>query len=97
MPPPGGALEHRTMFHLCVPQSCPGILRSLLVTAHNELRHTGCSLINVGLDVRDPLAEAMSGLFAQPTDVGVFVSANDVPVDAESLKGLPLHHEIALV
>lgn len=97
MPDSGEPLRHRTIFQVCVPSDRPDVLRSLLVTAHNELRHSRCSFFNVGLDIRDPLTVATDGLLGQPTDVNAYVSYVSRPADVSTLQGLPLHYEIALV
>lgn len=97
MPAPGNPLRLRSAFHVCVPPDAPDVLRALLVSAHNDLRHTGCSFFNVGLDVRDPLSSALDGFIAQPTDIRACVSSPSGSVDAASLQRLPLHYEIALV
>lgn len=97
MPAPGNPLRQRSAFHICVPPDAPDVLRALLVSAHNDLRHTRCSFFNVGLDVRDPLSSALDGFFAQPTDIRACVSSPSGSVDVASLQRLPLHYEIALV
>lgn len=97
MPDSGEPLRHRTVFQVCVPSDRPDVLRSLLVTAHNELRNSRCSFFNVGLDVRDPLTSATEGLLGQPTDVNAYVTYTSRAADVSSLQALPLHYEIALV
>lgn len=97
MPGPGAPLRCATMLHVCVPGDRPEVLRALLIDAHNDLRHSDCSFVNIGLDVHDPLSLALSGLFAQPTDVNAYVMSVRAGVAPEALDGLPLHYEIALV
>lgn len=97
LPAHGSPLRCATMLHVCVPGDRPDVLRALLVDAHNELRHSGCSFVNLGLDVRDPLSHALAGLFAQPTDVNVYLLALRSGVAPEVLDRRPLHYEIALV
>jgi hypothetical protein len=97
MPAPGKPLRCATMLHVCVPADRPEVLRALLVDAHNDLRHSDCSFVNIGLDVTDPLSSALGGLFAQPTDVNAYVMAQRSGVAPELLDGRPLHYEIALV
>ena len=97
LPPRGEPLRFLTALHVCVPHARPEVLRSLIVDAHNELRHHGYSFFNIGLDVCDPLADALNGLFAQPTDVNAFVTATHSSLDASEFAGRPLHYEIALV
>jgi hypothetical protein len=97
MPGTGQALNCVTIAHVCVPGDKPEVLRALLVSAHNELRRTGISFINVGLDTRDPLSSATDGFFAQPTDVNACMVTSRSGIRPESLDEAPIHYEIALV
>lgn len=97
LPPTGGHIRHLTAVHVCVPSDQAGVLRSLLVHAYNELRGRGYSFFTIGLDVRDPLAAACSGLLAQPTDVWAFQATLSGERRGPALDDRPLHHEIALV
>jgi hypothetical protein len=97
LPPAGSPLGCATIVHLCVPADRPRVLRALLIDAYNQLRHTDCSIMNLGLDVEDPLAAALRGMFAQPTDVNAYLMAERSGVSPEVLDGRPLHYEIALV
>lgn len=97
MPGTGQALNCVTIAHICVPGDKPEVLRALLVSAHNELRRTGISFINVGLDTRDPLSSAIDGFFAQPTDVNACMVTSRSGIQPESLDEAPIHYEIALV
>jgi ribosomal protein S18 acetylase RimI-like enzyme len=97
MPGTGHALNCVTVAHICVPEDRPEVLRALLATAHNELRRTGISFINVGLDTRDPLSSATEGFFAQPTDVSACVATSRSGIPCEPLDEAPIHYEIALV
>lgn len=97
MPDTGKALNCVTVAHICVPADKPEVLRALLTSAHNELRHTGISFINVGLDKRDPLSPAIDGFFAQPTDVNAYVTKSRFGIPSEPLDEAPIHYEIALV
>jgi len=97
LPAPGSALSCATLLHVCVPGDRPEVLRALLIDAYNELRHSGTSFMNIGLDLEDPLANALAGFFAQPTDVNAYVLAMRSGVAPEVLDGRPLHYEIALV
>ena len=72
-------------------------MRALLTSAHNELRRTGISFLNVGLDKRDPLSSAIDGFFAQPTDVNAYVTKSRFGIPSEPLDEAPVHYEIALV
>ncbi|MDQ6805383.1 MAG: hypothetical protein M3065_10560, partial [Actinomycetota bacterium] len=96
LPPAGGALRYLTAVHVCVPASTPGVLRSLLIHAYNELRGQGYSFLTIGLDVRDPLSTALSGLFAQSTDIWACMATLG-PFTGADLADRPVHHEIALV
>jgi hypothetical protein len=97
MPKTGQALNCVTIAQICVPGDRPDVLRALLSSTHNELRRTGMSFINVGLDTRDPLASAIDGFFAQPTDVNAYVTRSRSGVPSELLDEAPVHYEIALV
>jgi hypothetical protein len=97
LPAPGAALSCATLVHVCVPGDRPEVLRAMLIDAHNDLRHSGVSFMNIGLDVSDPLANALGGLFPQPTDVNAYVLATRFGVAPEVMDGRPLHYEIALV
>jgi GNAT superfamily N-acetyltransferase len=90
LPRPGGELRYRTVASVCAAD--PDTLRSLLRHACERLRGR-CSLLTIGLDTRDPLTRALSGLLAQPTDVAVLVRGGR----PSSLDGRPLHFEIATV
>jgi hypothetical protein len=97
MPEMGQALNCVTIAHICVPGDRPDVLRSLLASAHNDLRHRGVSFMNVGLDTRDPLSSATAGFFAQPTDVNAYLTTSRSGVPSEPLSDAPIHYEIALV
>jgi S-adenosylmethionine-diacylglycerol 3-amino-3-carboxypropyl transferase len=97
LPPTGGEIRSLNAVHVCVPGSSPAVLRALLVHAYNELRGQGYSFFTVGLDVRDPLTSALSGLLAQPTDVWACVATAGGPYSGPDLAARPTHHEIALV
>ena len=97
MPDTGQALSCVTIAHICVPGERPEVLRALVASAHNELRHAGVSFMNIGLDTRDPLSPAIDGLFAQPTDVNAYVTTSRSGVPSETLDQAPIHYEIALV
>jgi ribosomal protein S18 acetylase RimI-like enzyme len=97
MPGTGHALNCVTIAHICVPGDRPEVLRALLASTHNDLRRTGISFVNVGLDTRDPLSSATEGFFAQPTDVTACVTTSRSGVPSEPLDEAPIHYEIALV
>ena len=97
LPPPGGPLRYLSAVHVCVPANQPRVLRSLILRAYNELRGRGYSFFTIGLDTRDPLASALRGLLAQPTDVHAYVSVPAGEYTGPALDDRPLHFEIALV
>jgi hypothetical protein len=97
MPRPGNALNCATIAHICVPGASADVLHALLASTHNELRHSGISFINIGLDTRDPLSTATEGFFAQPTDVNACVTRSRYGIPCEPLDEAPVHYEIALV
>ncbi|HMG96291.1 MAG TPA: GNAT family N-acetyltransferase [Gemmatimonadaceae bacterium] len=97
MPQAGSPLNCVSIAHICVPGYKPQVLRALVISAYNELRHSGCSFMNLGLDRRDPLSAAMAGLLAQPTDVNAYIVTTRRGVIPEYLDERPLHNEIALV
>ncbi len=96
LPDSGAPLSVVTATHVCVPSERADVLRALIVSAHNELRNSGCSILNVGLDVKDPLAVGMKGLFAQPTDIHAYLADARGNAWKGELSGA-LHYEIALV
>ena len=97
LPNPGSPLCCATVVHVCVPADRPDVLRTLLIEAHDDLRLSGVSFLNIGLDVGDPLSSALTGLLAQATDVNAYMLAERSRVAPEILDGRPLHFEIALV
>jgi len=97
MPRQGFSLNCATVAHICVPRDRTDVLRALLTSTYNELGSTDCSVVNVGLDTRDPLSAAVEGFFAQPTDVNAYLVTTRRGVLPEFLDSRPLHYEIALV
>ncbi|HEU5262408.1 MAG TPA: hypothetical protein VFU41_13410 [Gemmatimonadales bacterium] len=95
LPVAGAPLRYVTALHVCAEDA--SALRALLMHAHDALRGRGLAFFAVGLDVRDPLAVALSGLFAQPTDVHAYVTAPAGRYGGPRLDARPLHYEIALV
>jgi hypothetical protein len=96
LPESGEPLALVTAVNVCVPSDRADVLRSLIIESHNELRRTGCSLLNIGLDVKDPLTSALDGLMAQPTDVHAYLTDGRGKLWTRPLEG-PFHYEIALV
>ncbi|MEV0269316.1 GNAT family N-acetyltransferase [Hamadaea sp. NPDC050747] len=88
LPKPGGALAYRTAVNVCA--SDVETLQTLLRHGCDRL-HGRYSFLTVGLDVGDPLARALTGLRAQPTDVDLLVLNG--PRDRRT----PIHFEIATV
>ena len=97
LPKAGSPLECVTVANICVPSDRSDVLKAILTSGYDELRRTSCSFMNVGLDVRDPLSEAMSGFLAQPTDVNAYMMRIRSGVVPEPLDGRPIHYEIGLV
>lgn len=97
LPRAGSPLNCVSIANICVPADRPRVLRALVISANNELRRSGCSFLNLGLDMRDPLTAAVSGLLAQPTDVNAYIVTTRAGVVPEHLDERPLHYEIALV
>jgi ribosomal protein S18 acetylase RimI-like enzyme len=97
LPETGRAVSCVTIAHICVPGDRPEVLRALVASAHNELRRSGISFMNIGLDIRDPLSSAVDGFFAQPTDVNAYVTSSRSGIPSEPLNDAPIHYEIALV
>jgi hypothetical protein len=97
MPRTGHSLNCVSIAQICVPGDRPEVLRALIASTHNELRRSGISFINIGIDTRDPLSAAVDGFFAQPTDVNACVTRSRGGVQSEPLDDAPIHYEIALV
>jgi len=97
LPPAGGQLRCLSAFNLCVPADQPAVLRALLLHIYAARRADGYSCLNVGLDVKDPLAAALQGLLAQPTDIHAYITTPAGAYDGSPLDGRPLHYETALV
>jgi len=97
LPSVGEPLRYRTALHVCVPSGRPDVLRALVRSSCAELRVQRYAFATIGLDVRDPLCAAMSGLGAQPTDVNAYVLTPTAAYSGPSLTDRPLHYEIALV
>ena len=97
LPAEGEPLAHASVAHLCVPHDAPEVLAALLRSVAAEARSARLACVNVGLDARDPLIAALRGLFAQPTDVGIWVAVASGEWAGPPLGDRPLHHEIALV
>jgi hypothetical protein len=97
MPAPGSGLSCATVAHICVPAAEPEVLRALIISAYNDLRRSRVSILNIGLDRRDPLSSALDGLFAQSTDVNAYMVTARKGIVPEYLDRRPLHYEIGLV
>ncbi len=95
LPEPGGVLPTLAITHVCA--SDAPTLRALLLEAYRRHRGGRHALMTLGLDVRDPLLVATRGLLAQPTLVHAYVTSARGAAEAGHLRGLPLHHETALV
>jgi GNAT superfamily N-acetyltransferase len=97
LPDVGELLRYCTAFNVCVPSESPEVLRALVRSSYADLRNAGFAFATIGLDVLDPLCAALSGLFAQPTDVNAFIYTTSGDYAGRSLADRPLHYEIALV
>jgi len=97
LPDAGELLRYCTAFNVCVPREAPEVLSALVRSSYAELRDAGYAFATIGLDVHDPLCAALSGLFAQPTDVNAFIYTTSGDYAGPSLADRPLHYEIALV
>jgi len=97
LPDVGEPLRYRTALHVCVPSDRPDVLRSLIRSSAAELRKERYAFATIGLDVKDPLCAATSGLGAQPTDVNAYVLTPTGGYAGPPLGDRPLHYEIALV
>src|SRR5262249_21698843 len=97
LPSVGQPLRYRTALHVCAPSGRPDVLRALLRVSCTELRAARYAFMTIGLDARDPLCAALSGLAAQPTDVNAYVLTPGGPYAGPPLDDRPLHYEIALV
>jgi hypothetical protein len=97
LPPPGAPLRYRTAVHVCVANWDRPVLRQLLVAGYNSLRGQDYAFFTVGLDVRDPLNAALTGLWAQPTDIHAYITTAGGAYDGPPLDDRALHYEIALV
>jgi ribosomal protein S18 acetylase RimI-like enzyme len=97
LPSIGEPLRYRTALHVCVPAGRPDVLRALVRASCAELRAERYAFATIGLDTRDPLCAALSGLAAQPTDVNAYVLTPRRPYAGPPLDDRPLHYEIALV
>jgi GNAT superfamily N-acetyltransferase len=97
LPDVGDELRWLTAANICVPSNAPGVLRALVLGVYAAMRTRGYSCLNIGLDIRDPLAVAVDGLMAQPTEIHAYITTPGGAYTGPSLRTLPLHHEIALV
>lgn len=97
LPAPGKQLRYLTAVNICVPGDRADIMRNLVICAYNASRGLNYSFITVGLDRRDPLSAALTGLMAQPTDIDALVTTPAGRYQGPALDVLPLHFEIALV
>lgn len=95
LPEPGAQLRYVTALHVCAEDVVA--LRALLLEACETLRGGPYAFFTVGLDVKDPLSAALTGLWAQPTDIHAYVTTPSGGYDGPPLDALPLHYEIALV
>ncbi len=97
LPPRRAPLPHLVAVHVCVPAQEPGVLRTLLIHAHNALRGRGHSFLTIALDVGDPLSAALKGLLAQPIDSQAYVWIPAACHGPTRLDDRPFHFEPALL
>ena len=97
LPPAGGIVRCLTAVHLCVPAGDADVLRTLVTSMYAARHGRGYACLNIGLDVRDPLASALTGIHAQPTDVHAYIATPAGAYAGPRLDDRPVHHEIALV
>jgi hypothetical protein len=97
LPRAGSLMDCMSAIHVCVPHDRSDVLRALLLAACGRARRVGAAFFNVGLDPTEPLGAAFRGLFAQTTDVDVYVSGASGRYTGPALDARPLHYEIALV
>lgn len=96
-PPIGQPLHFASAVHLCVPADRPDAMRALVVSAYRCLHRTDRVFMNVTLDARDPLTEAMQGLMATPTVIHAYATHPCGMWRGGALDDRPLHFETALV
>ena len=96
LPGPGEVLRSGTVVDLCVPPTAPEVLRALLLAANRAAMGSGLSFLTLGLDVRDPLAAALRGMHAQPTEFSVCASAANGDYGGPPLGEGVIHFEPAL-
>jgi len=96
LPGPGEVLRSGAVVDLCVPPTAPEVLRALLLAANRAAMGSGLSFLTLGLDVRDPLAAALRGMHAQPTDFSVCASAANGDYGGPPLGEGVIHFEPAL-
>jgi hypothetical protein len=95
LPEPGAPLPALALTHVCAADAAT--LRALLLEAYRRHRGGRHAFLTLGLDARDPLLAATTGLLAQPTLVHAYVTSARGAADAGQVAGRPLHHETALV
>ena len=96
-PPIGQPLHYASTVHLCVPADRPDAMRALVLSAYRRLHGTNRVFMNVALDTRDPLTEAMRGLMATPTVIHAYATQACGTWRGGALDDRPLHFETALV
>lgn len=97
LPQVGSPLRYLTVVHPCVRGDDPSVLRALLLHAYDEFRGRGYSFFSLGLDLRDKLKSALSGLCAQPTDVHAYLTTPGGGYEGPIPADRPLYYEIGLV
>jgi hypothetical protein len=95
LPGLGSVLPALATVHVCARDAI--VLRALLLEAYRRYRGPHYAFITVGLDARDPLLVATTGLMAQPTRVDAYVTTPRGSADPSRFAGRLLHYETALV
>ncbi|HKN59394.1 MAG TPA: GNAT family N-acetyltransferase, partial [Gemmatimonadaceae bacterium] len=90
LPTTGSPLQCVTIANLCVPSDRADVLRALVTSAYNDLTSSSCSFMNIGLDTRDPLSDAMTGFMGQTTDINVYMMTSRSGVLPERLDRRPV-------
>jgi GNAT superfamily N-acetyltransferase len=97
LPPEGAALRQLAAFQVAVQGSDPAVLHALLERAYADARARGYVALTIGLDVRDPLVDALDGFMAIPTPLQAYVTTPAGRYRGPDLGERPLHFETALV
>jgi hypothetical protein len=95
LPPAGGILRYLTAVNICVPSNRADVLNALLLHSYREYHGKGYAFFTLGLDVNDPLNEALKGLMPQPMYVNVWVLSQEKPEHRLTFDQRPFNHSWA--